>query len=132
MNEIILFLASESVIRKAICKALESKGHIVLTASDVGSAVERLRECTPALLMVRHYTESVPGHEAAVYLRKTCPGIPVLLVGGLLDDPLLEDREILQGFEIFPKPFTAADLLAKVKEVLDKHSLPGKADRESE
>ena len=122
MNEIILFLASDSVIRKAICKALESKGYCVLTASDVGGAAECLKDCTPDLLMVRHYTESVPGHDAAVYLRKSIPGIPVLLVGGLLDDPSLEDREALQGFEVFPKPFKAAELLDKVKEVLSKHS----------
>ena len=132
MNEIILFLASAPVIRKAICKALESKGYIVVTASDLRHAVECLREYTPDLLMVRHYTESVPGHEAAIYLRKTCPGIPVLLVGGLLDDPSLEDRESLRGFEVFPKPFTAAELLDKVKEVLDKHSLRKGGDRKSE
>jgi DNA-binding NtrC family response regulator len=132
MNEIILFLASAPVIRKAICKALESKGYIVVTASDLSHAVECLREYTPDLLMVRHYTESVPGHEAAIYLRKTCPGIPVLLVGGLLDDPSLEDRESLRGFEVFPKPFTAAELLDKVKEVLDKHSLRKGGDRKSE
>ena len=132
MNEIILFLASAPVIRKAICKALESKGYIVVTASDLSHAVECLREYTPDLLMVRHYTESVPGHEAAIYLRKTCPGIPVLLVGGLLDDLSLEDRESLRGFEVFPKPFTAAELLDKVKEVLDKHSLRKGGDRKSE
>ena len=132
MNEIILFLASAPVIRKAISKALESKGYIVVTASDLSHAVECLRQYTPDLLMVRHYTESVPGHDAAVYLRKTCPGIPVLLVGGLLDDPSLEDRESLRGFEVFPKPFTAADLLDKVKEVLDKHSLRNGGDRKSE
>ena len=132
MNEIILFLASAPFIRKAICKALESKGYIVVTASDLSHAVECLREYTPDLLMVRHYTESVPGHEAAIYLRKTCAGIPVLLVGGLLDDPSLEDRESLRGFEVFPKPFTAAELLDKVKDVLDKHSLRKGVDRKSE
>ena len=129
MNEIILFLASAPVIRKAICNALESKGYIVMTASDLSHAVECLRKYTPDLLMVRHYTESVPGHEAAMYLRKTCPGIPVLLVGGLLEDSSLEDRESLCGFEIFPKPFTAADLLDKVREVLDKHSPRNSRDR---
>ncbi len=44
------------------------------------------------------------------------------MVGGILDDVGLENREILQGFEIFPKPFEAAELVEKVKEVLAKHS----------
>jgi DNA-binding response OmpR family regulator len=121
----ILVLASEPVIRRVICKALKSKGYYVLPASDVGSAADRLKEFTPDLLMVRHYTESLSGHEAAMYLRRMCPGIPVLLVGGLLEDVGLENREILQEFEIFPKPFKATELLDKVREVLAKFS-PGK------
>lgn len=42
-------------------------------------------------------------------------------MGGLLDDGSLENREILHGFEMFPKPFRAAELLDKVKEVLAGH-----------
>ncbi len=132
MNEIILFLASAPVIRKAICNALESKGFIVMTASDLSEAVECLEKYTPDLLMVRHYTEGVPGYEAAIYLRRICPGIPVLLVGGLLLDPSLEDRESLRGFEVFPKPFTADDLIDKLREVLDKHPRRNGGDQKLE
>jgi DNA-binding NtrC family response regulator len=67
-----------------------------------------------------------------MYLRRTHPGIPVLLMGGLLDDESLENREILQGFEMFPKPFTASDLLKKVKEVLAKQPNRKLAARNSE
>jgi hypothetical protein len=42
----------------------------------------------------------------------------VLIVGGFLDDEKLQYREEIAGFEVFPKPFTAAELLEKVKEVL--------------
>ncbi len=120
MHTTILLLASDPVIRKVICAALESGGYTVRAAGDIGGAVDRLKECKPDLFMVRHYTENMSGHEAARYLRKLCPGIPVLIVGGILDDDRLENREILQGFEIFPKPFKAAELLEKVKEVLLK------------
>ena len=121
-NKTILLLASDGLIRKVFCKALETEGYCVLEASDIGRAVDRLKECTPDLLMVRHYTESMPGHEAATYLRTKCPGVPVLIVGGILDDAWLENREVVHGFEIFPKPFKAAELLDKVREVLAKHS----------
>jgi DNA-binding NtrC family response regulator len=128
----ILFLASDSHIRRIISKALDSGGYFVLTASDIGGAVDCLKKSTPDLLMVRHYTESISGHDAAMYLRRMCPGIPVLMVGGILDDAGLENREILQGFEIFPKPFQAAELVEKVKEVLAKHSPRNDAARDSE
>ena len=57
-----------------------------------------------------------------MYLRNLCPGIPVLFVGGILNDPDLENREALLNFEVFPKPYEAAELLDKVREVLSKHS----------
>lgn len=118
----ILFLASDSDIRNAISEALGSAGYCVLTVRDIGGAVDRLKNCTPDLLIVRHYTERISGHDAAMYLRRKCPGIPVLMVGGILDDGSLENREMLHGFEIFPKPFRAAELLEKVKQVIGKRS----------
>ena len=101
----ILFLASDSHISKVISKTLDSAGYFVLTAHDIGGALDFLKNCTPDFLIVRHYTESISGHDAAMYLRKGCPGVPVLIVGGILDDVGLEDRETLQGFEIFPSHF---------------------------
>jgi DNA-binding response OmpR family regulator len=117
----ILFLASDSHISKVISKALDSAGYFVLTAHDIGGAIDFLKNCTPDPLIVRHYTESISGHDAAMHLRRKCLGIPVLIVGGILNDVGLENRETLQGFEIFPKPFHAAELVEKVKEVLAKH-----------
>jgi DNA-binding response OmpR family regulator len=132
LNTTILFLASDAPIRKVISEVLDSEGYVVMPASDVAGAVDQLKESSPDLLIVRHYTEGISGHDAAMYLRTMCPGIPVLLVGGLLDDDRLENRELVEGFEIFPKPFQATELLEKVKEVLVKHSTRNKTARKAE
>jgi DNA-binding NtrC family response regulator len=92
MNTTILFLASDSVIRKVIAEALESAGYVVVAASDIGDAADWLKGCTPGLLMIRHYTDTISGHDAAMNLCRRFPGIPVLLVGGLLDDARLRNR----------------------------------------
>ncbi len=42
----------------------------------------------------------------------------VLMVAGLLEDDRLQYREDLARFEIFPRPFTAAQLLEKIGQVL--------------
>ncbi len=42
----------------------------------------------------------------------------VLIVAGLLDDDRLKYREDFEGFEIFPPPFTAAQLTEKVEQAL--------------
>jgi DNA-binding NtrC family response regulator len=131
MNKTILLLASDSVICKAISEALKSKEYFVLTANEISRAEKWVKECTPDLLIVGHYTEGISGHDAAMYLRRLCPGIPVLLVGGLLDDPQLKNREAIRNFEIFPRPYTAAELLDKVQEVLAKHSVRSKVGSSS-
>jgi DNA-binding response OmpR family regulator len=120
MNTTILLLVSDPVIRSVLKEILEREGYAVLATGDLGQAVDRLKQCMPDLLITRTYVQGLPGHDAAIYLRMKCPKMRVLIVGGLLDDDRLRHREALQGFEVFPKPYPAAELLQKVKDVLSK------------
>jgi DNA-binding NtrC family response regulator len=120
MKTTILLLVSDSVVRSILKETLEREGYTVLATGDLGQAVERLQECIPDLLITRTYIESLPGHEAAMYLRTKCPEMRVLMLGGLLDDERLAYRAEQQGFEVFPKPYTAAVLLQEVRKVLNK------------
>lgn len=67
MKTTILLLVSNSVVR-SILKEMERDGYTVLATGDPGQAVDRLQECIPDLLITRAYIESLPGHEAAMYL----------------------------------------------------------------
>jgi DNA-binding response OmpR family regulator len=116
----ILLLISDPVVRAAVRDALEHGGHSVVAVGDLGTAVDRLKEFTPDLLIIRSYIEDIPGYDAATYLRTKCRGLKVLMVGGLIDDDRLVNRMALEGFEAFPTPYPAAALLEKVKEVLAK------------
>jgi DNA-binding response OmpR family regulator len=116
----ILLLVSDPLVRSVLQDTLEHEGYTVITAGDLGSAVDRLAEVTPDLLITRTYVEGMTGHDAATYLRTKSNGLRVLMVGGLLDDQRLKYRESLEGFDVFPKPYSAAELLQKVKEVLKK------------
>ena len=116
----ILLLVSDPLVRSVLQDTLEHEGYTVITAGDLGSAVDRLKEVTPDLLITRTYVEGMTGHDAATYLRTKSNGLRVLMVGGLLDDQRLKYRESLEGFDVFPKPYSAAELLQKVKEVLKK------------
>ena len=120
MTTTILLLVSDPLVRAVFKETLEGKGYTVLDVGGLGHAVERLRNCLPDLLITRTYIESLTGHDAAVYLRNKCPKMRVLIVGGLLDDDRLRNRALLQGFEVFPKPYTPAELLKKVWDVLTK------------
>ena len=120
MKTTILLLVSDPVVRSILKETLEREGYTVLASGDLGQAVDRLQECTPDLLITRTYVESLPGHEAAMYLRTKCLGMRVLMLGGLFDDERLQYRAAQQGFEVFPKPYSAATLLQEVRHVLSK------------
>jgi len=116
----ILLLVSDPLVLCVLEETLEEEGYMVHATGDLGQAVDRLKECTPDLLITRTYVQSMPGHEAAMYLLTKCPTMRVLILGGLLDDDRLRNREALQGFEVYPKPYTTAEMLQEVKYVLSK------------
>jgi CheY-like chemotaxis protein len=118
INTTLLVVISEPLVRLVLQEILERQGYMVRATGDIGGAVDRLKECIPDLLIIGNYIEGIPGHDAAKYLRTKCPGIRVLMVGGLVDDDRLQHRAELHRFEVFPKPYSPAELLAKVNEVL--------------
>jgi DNA-binding response OmpR family regulator len=120
MTTTILLLVSDPLVRSVLKDTLEHEGYTVVTAGDLGTAVDRLKEITPDLLITRTYVEGMSGHDAATYLRTKLNGLRVLMVGGLLDDERLKYRTSLEGFDVFPKPYSPSELLQKVKDVLNK------------
>lgn len=118
INATILLLVSDPIVRSVLQETLEHAGYSVLSTGNLGEAVDRLKMCAPDLLITRTYVQGMTGHDAALYLRNKCPKMRVLMVGGLLDDERLQYRGALQGLEVFPKPYKAAELLRKVKDVL--------------
>lgn len=116
----ILLLSSDPVVRSSLKEALERAGYVVLATGNFGTAVDMLDHCNIDLLITHPYVDEIPGHEAAKYLRGRNPNMAVLLVAGLLDDDRIRYRSELEGFEVFPPPFAAAQLIKKVAEVLRK------------
>ena len=115
----ILLFHSAPVVRTVIREVLERAGYVVRATGDLGIAVDMVRETPPDLLIVDVYVADISGHDAAVYLCKKNPHMHVLMVAGVPDDQRIEVRTTGEGFMVFPKPFAAADLVAKVREILE-------------
>jgi DNA-binding response OmpR family regulator len=113
----ILLLTSEPVLRSALKEVLEGAGYVVAARDTLGAAVDTLKDTRIDLLITHPYVDNIPGHDAARYLRGKSPKMGVLIVAGLLDDDRLTYRAEIEHFAMFPPPFTASELLAKVKEV---------------
>jgi DNA-binding response OmpR family regulator len=118
INTTILLIASDPLMRSILGETLEHAGYLVVVADDIGTAVDRLKDVTPDLLVIRPFITSMPGHEAAHYLRSKCPGLPVLIVGGFPDDDRIRIHYSLENFHLFPRPFAPSELVVQVKEVL--------------
>jgi DNA-binding response OmpR family regulator len=115
----ILLLDSDSLMQAALRDALQSAGYLVVEAGDLGTAVDRIHEVRPDLLITRPYINSMPGHTAAEYLRCRCPGLPVLIVTGFMNDDRVNAQNTVERFYLFPQPFSRDELLAKVGTVLN-------------
>lgn len=114
----ILLVASDPVVLLVFKDVLEAKGYVVLPAPHLAGAVDWLGRSRPDLLIVRPYLNGITGHDAALYLRTKCHGLPVLMVSGFLDDDRLRYREALHAIEVFPKPFAVAEFTQKVADML--------------
>jgi DNA-binding response OmpR family regulator len=117
-NTLIMLLISDPDMRNVIRDNLESQGYLVQATGDIGVAIDRLKEYTPDLLIIRPYINSMPGHDAVKFLRSRCPGLRVLMVGGLIDDTRITYRDLLENIHVFPKPFVAEQLFEAVREAL--------------
>ena len=120
LNATILLLVSPAILRVVIQETLQHEGYIVYPAGDLGTAVDKLKESKPDLLIVSPYVEDMSGYDSASFLRTKCLGLPVLMIGGIIADDRIQNRLTLKGFDFFPQPFTPADLVSKVKDALEK------------
>lgn len=117
-NATILLLDSDSLTRGVLSSTLESAGYFVATAGNLGAAVDSLSVIHAELLMIAPYVDNMPAQQAAAYLRRRQPGLPVLTVVGLIDDDCVATRNEIGNLHTFPKPFSKDELLAAVSDVL--------------
>jgi two-component system phosphate regulon response regulator OmpR len=115
----ILLFHSAPVVRTVMRETLEREGYVVRATGDLGIAVDMVRESPPDLLLIDIYVADITGHDAAVYLCQKNPRMKVLMVAGMPADARMEIRTTGEGFWVFPEPFAAAELAAKVREVLE-------------
>lgn len=118
----IVVLDSEPAVRSIMSKILEQAGYSVRATADFKEAIEIVRGSAPDLVLTNVFLKGITGHDAMRELRKEFPKLPVLMVSGLPDDPAIQRWIHEDGFDAFPKPFTADALTAKVREVIGQQS----------
>ena len=107
-------------MRSTVSRILSRAGHQIHEAGDLEAALHQLSTAPINLVITNVYLPGVTGHDALKALKKQSPNIPVLMVSGLPDSEIVERWQDEPGWDVFPKPFAPADLLTKVREVLER------------
>jgi CheY-like chemotaxis protein len=120
-SEVVLLAEDEQVVRRLVKEMLERLGYSVLVASNGAEALAQLDEHADRvdLLLTDVVMPGMSGRELAGIVRRRCPKARVLFMSGYAEDAV-ESQGVLQpGAQLLEKPFTATNLGAKVRAVLD-------------
>ncbi len=116
---LVLVVEDDAAVRAFACDALRDLGHQVIEADNVANALGRL-DATPEVMLI--LTDVVmPGGTGRVLAdeaRKRRPDVPVIFMTGYTRNAIVHNGVLDAGAMLLSKPFTLAQLAAKVKEAL--------------
>ncbi len=120
-HETILLVEDEPSVRDAVQRALENYGYRVLSATHPDEALSVFGAHDKGIDML--LTDVVmPGYDGIQLHKIMCrdsPELPVLFMSGYTDRSILEEGVLSPGIPFIQKPFSPAQLVRKVRSVLD-------------
>jgi two-component system, cell cycle sensor histidine kinase and response regulator CckA len=119
-GEVVLIVEDEKAVRRVAERILTRAGYSVRSAADGPEALESLAKGPIDVLLTDVIMPGMLGPEVAAKVRAAQPGVKVIFMSGYSDRLL--SRKALDGpdaGEYIEKPYTAAQLTAKVRSVLD-------------
>lgn len=118
MKPAVLIVDDEETVRTIVATTLEQAGFLVLPACDGEAAIEIFRSGrvnVHALLTDVQMGEGITGIALAEHIQNERPDIAVLVMSGLPEaEPLAKEK----NFRFLAKPFTPAELVEQMREVL--------------
>lgn len=121
-DETILLVEDEPAILRMTVMMLERQGYTVLAASTPGQALELSEQLSGQidLLITDVIMPEMNGRDLARNLMIASPRLKSLFMSGYTSDVIAHHGMLDPGIHFISKPFSAKDLAAKVREVLDK------------
>jgi DNA-binding response OmpR family regulator len=119
----VLVVDDDPKIVELVKAYLERAGHEVVTAGDGKDALRMVEEHKPALVVIDVMLPSVDGLLVSRQLRVDRGQIPILMMSarGSIDDRI---RGLVEGADDYlPKPFSPAELVARVDALLRRSGL---------
>jgi two-component system, cell cycle sensor histidine kinase and response regulator CckA len=112
----ILLVEDEAAVRHVTRRMLTSNGYTVLTAGDAVAARAMFDQHGDdiALMISDVMMPGESGPELAAHMRERWPALAVLLISGYSNSELPDDATAESFHDFLQKPFTGAQLLARV------------------
>jgi signal transduction histidine kinase len=125
-SETILVVEDEAEVRRLAVDTLDELGYRVLEAADAHSALQLLeREPTIHLLFTDvGLPGGMNGRQLADQARQRWPALKVLFTTGYARNAIVHHGRLDPGVQLIGKPFEAANLAYKVREMLDGAAQP--------
>jgi len=116
----ILLVEDEPFVREVVAEILRSAGYRVLKARQAVEAMRVFRRHRKEveLLITDVVMPGQNGCDLARDLSGICPGLITIFVSGYPETVLTKDGTLESGVFYLPKPFSAADLLQQVRQVM--------------
>jgi len=123
-TETILLVEDEEAVRKLGTNLLRQQGYTVLEAANGQAALDLINSLDPLpeikLLITDVVMPKMGGRVLAEHLEKLLPALKVIYVSGYLDDTIVKQGALELNITLLQKPFSAAVLAHKVREILDE------------
>ncbi len=120
-SETVLVVEDSDVVRNLVREVLVSKGFRILEARTGREAVQVCENFNGQihLLLTDVVMPEAGGRDLAEYIKTLQPDMKVLYMSGYAETAVFKGRRLDEKIEFIPKPFTPAQLVRKVREVID-------------
>jgi len=117
----ILVVEDDDIVRQLVCAVLQKGGYQTISARN---GVEALQICKQddgrmGLVLSDLVMPEMSGPALTAKLSAVCPGLKALHMSGYASDAVVRHGYVGSSIPFIQKPFSACDLLRKVREVLD-------------
>jgi CheY-like chemotaxis protein len=122
-TEMVLLVEDEPGVRGLSARILSDLGYVVLQAADGEEALRIAQAHADAridLLLTDVVMPKLGGRQLAEHVAALFPGIKVLFTSGYTQGTVVQHSRLDRNVAFLPKPFTAAALARKVREMLDR------------
>jgi DNA-binding response OmpR family regulator len=110
----ILVVDDEQYVLELVKRTLEPEGYAVTVAADGNSALARLREHTPDLILLDIKMPELNGYQVLERIRERSD-IPVIMLTAVLEPTAVEQSLGLGADDYIRKPFSPQVLLARIE-----------------